>query len=94
MVVKVHERRKCERHAEGTGVKRLREWAGVYEGELVCSHHYVGSVATQTRGGLQVLTPSRGEMQGTELEFGGCGPDTEVPFRTCEMRKSRTVGRI
>ncbi len=40
----------------------LREWEGVYVGERVswfCSHHCVGSVLTQTRGGLQVLTPGR-----------------------------------
>lgn len=64
VVVKEHEIRKCERHAEGTVVKRLREWAGVYEGELVCSHHYVGSVETQIRGSLQVLTPSAGRNAG------------------------------
>lgn len=65
MVVKGHDKR--ERHAEGTSLKRLREWEGVYVGERVnwfCSHHYVGSVVTQTRGGLQVLTPGRNAGSG------------------------------
>ncbi len=30
-----------------------------------------------------------GEMQGAELEFGGCGLDTNMSYRTCGMRYGR-----
>lgn len=36
-------------------------------GGLVCSHRYVGSV-TQTRGGLQLLTPAPGRNAGAGLQ--------------------------
>lgn len=72
------------------GCRSLREWAGGGDqingraGELVCSHHYVGSALTQIRG-LQVLTPGRNA--GVWWLWPG-------HFRTCEMRKSGTVVRI
>lgn len=56
-----------------------------------CSHRYIGSLATQTRGSLQVLTPPSGRDTGGAAGYVGAGLPLLQCSRKHEKLKSGTM---